>query len=141
MTDENVIISTRDDEQKDPGEQQVQASLFLPTILQDVVKENTTRVSFVIYKDSSLFPSRSLFEFNNRENAQFERVANTPVISADVTNNKFTNLSEPVIATFQPLQTEKGDTKDKVNNYFSFIECVLMIPVSLCCMILCPRGV
>ena len=52
---------------------------------------------------SSLFPSRSLFEFNKRENASFERVANTAIISADVTSNKFTNLSEPVITSFQPL--------------------------------------
>nr|XP_054753758.1 adhesion G-protein coupled receptor G6-like [Lytechinus pictus] len=84
------------------GSEQVQAQLFLPPSIGDAIrKKNNTRVSFVLYRTTSLFPSRSLLASNKGK--AYDRTSNTRIISASIDGMTISNLSEPVVTSYQPI--------------------------------------
>ncbi|XP_011682085.2 adhesion G-protein coupled receptor G2 [Strongylocentrotus purpuratus] len=86
----------------------VQAQLFLPPSIGKAIRgNNNTRVSFVLYRTTSLFPSRSLLASNKGK--PYNRTSNTRIISASIGGIKITNLSEPVLTSYMPI-TVTNDT-------------------------------
>ena len=83
----------------------VQAELTLPTSLGQIAKDNETRISFIMYRTTSLFRSRSLNKAN-KDQVKFKTIPNTRIISATTYGVDATNLSEPVNTTYVAAQTE-----------------------------------
>ena len=83
----------------------IQAELTLPTSLGQIAGENETRISFIMYRTTSLFPSRSLNKAN-KDQVKFNTIPNTRIISATTYGVDATNLSEPVNTTYAAAQTE-----------------------------------
>ena len=83
----------------------IQAELTLPTSLGQIAKDNETRISFTMYRTTSLFPSRSLNKAN-KDQVKFKTIPNTRIISATTYGVDATNLSEPVNTTYAAAQTE-----------------------------------
>lgn len=95
----------------------VQAQLFLPPSIGKAIRgNNNTRVSFVLYRTTSLFPSRSLLASNKGK--AYNRTSNTRIISASIDGMKITNLSESVLTSYMPLTV----TNDTVGTKFKLFE-------------------
>ncbi|XP_041462715.1 serine-rich adhesin for platelets-like [Lytechinus variegatus] len=98
---EHMIVSKGNSTAK-TGSEQVQAQLFLPPSIGETIRnKNNTRVSFVLYRTTSLFPSRSLLASNKGK--AYDRTSNTRIISASIDGMTISNLSEPVVTSYQPI--------------------------------------
>ena len=102
----------------------IQAELTLPTSLGHITGNNETRISFIMYRTTSLFPSRSLNKAN-KDQVKFNQIPNTRIISATTYGVDATNLSEPVNTTYAAAQTED----DKV--LFCFEPVLLSITINI----------
>ena len=85
------------------------STLSLPPSLGQLATDDT-RVSFILYRKTSLFTSRSLNK-DNKENVKSDTIPNTRIISATVYGADTTNLTEPVNSSFAATQTANNKVK------------------------------
>ena len=89
-----------------------QVSMTMPRSLFENLDTNTKtkdqRISFVIYRKTSFFPTLHKTKLNPE--AKTVRKKNSFVISGSVKGQKLTNLTDPIVTTYQPLDSGIKET-------------------------------
>ncbi|XP_071510782.1 uncharacterized protein [Diadema antillarum] len=112
---DEIVVIPANDENVTMSEVTTQARLTLPSSLGSRIDGNITRVSFVVYRTTSMFLSSWYFDYNEK-NPDFTRNPNTRIISATVNGVPIANLLDPVEGTFLPLVNSDGENVTNVTN-------------------------